>query len=433
MTVATNGPPVLNGSAFIYPSKTLAELRTDLLALLGFADPLTNIETQTLVYLRETLIRRLGLYYIAGSNPGGVDELIDSFINEAQQTLFRTLELDQGDATPPALMTADGDLTELDYVPVLALALGLAKAHYGQADAKAYFEQLAKYLQDYAARRPPNIVAMCNKWLQRAQFQLYTRYSILRTERWWKIPIVQGERVYDVPSISSGELTVVAFVSGTPATITRSTGSWLTDGFRDGYRIKATGSSVSGNNNVQWTIDTVTATTITLITGDTVTSDPAGDTVTITTANYMSLDFRTVSQAWLQDSETWLPLEGGIPASMFNITQETIPSRFEMREYFEIFPAPNKAYTAWIKGHFGLLPFEADTDVTTIDSEAIFLQALTWAKAHFRQPDAPLVLAEMDKLVGQLNAGAFAGMRYIPNQRPQPQAYPYPQTTFARP
>ena len=433
MVSATNGPPVLNGSAYIYPSSTLDELRDDLLCMLGFPDPLTAVdsETNTLVELREKIFRRLGHYYVAGANAPGTDEQVDLWINEAQQTIFRTAEFDKAGVAFPAEMVNDSDPTELDYVPILALATGTAKAHHQQSDAKVYFDELNKYISDRTLRRPPNIIAMATKWLERAQRHCYQKYKLLRTERWWEIPITQSNRVYDVPSISSGALTDVSF-DNAARTITRLTGSWYTDGFVAGYRIKGYGATDPGNNDTQWTILSMTALVITLAVGDVVVDEAAGASITINTSNYVSLDFRTVTEAWLEDDGRWLTLRPGIKAEQFNITQETIPTRYELREFFEIFPIPNKAYTAWVKGHFGLLPFTADNDKTTIDAEVILLQAIVWGKMHFEHNDAMLQAKELEDFIKRLNAGTHAGKRYIPNPDLEPTALPYPQVTFAR-
>lgn len=351
MVTATNGPPVLNGPAYVYPSKTLAQLREDLLCMLGFPDPLTSVdsETKTLIWLREKVFRRLGHYYVAGSMPPGTEDQVDAWISEAQQTIFRTTELDRSGVSFPADMVSDSDPTEIDYVPVLALATAQAKAHNQQQDANIYFEEVNKYINDRATRRPPNIIDMCTKWLERAQFHAYFKYKQLRTEKWFEIPVDVGERIFDVPSADS-----------------------------------------------------------------------------------KSLEMRYVSEAWLQDDNRWLPLKPGIDASLFNITQQTIPTRFELREFFEIFPIPNKAYTAWIKGHFGLQPFIDDADVTTIDPEVVLLQALVWGKLHFEHKDAVAQMKFLDDLIKRLNTGTHSGKRYIPNPDKDPVAQPYPQVTFAR-
>lgn len=356
MAGGINESPVVVGSLYVYPTKTLSALRDELLVLLGFSDPLTALdaETQTLVELRETIIRRLGQYYVAGGNAPGIDELIDSFINEAHQTVFRLGELDQAGNAFPTTLVNDSDPTVIDYVPVLALALGLAKAHFGQSDAKAYFDQLAKYLADRVSRRPPNVVDLATAWLQKAQNQLYMRYGMLRTERWFNIALAAGERLYDVPTVT-------------------------------------------------------------------------GEVPTPFTA-----DFRRISQVWIKDSTRWLPMINGIQPYMFTQTQQTMPTHYEFRQYFEVFPEPDQVYTVYLKGHYGLLPFVADGDEATIDPEPILLQALAWGKAHYGHGDAMNWVRDLNVLIGELNAGTFASKRFIPEPSFAMKPLPYPSVTFAR-
>jgi len=435
MAGGLNGPPILTGSAFIHPSSTLSALRDELLTMLGFPDPLTapDSETRTLVSLRESVIRRCGFSWILGGNAPNQDELIDSFINEAQQTIFRTVEFDKSGVSFPALMTADAHVTEIDYSPILMLSIGLAKSHYQQPDSKNYFEQFSKYLSDRIVRRPPKIVGLCNQWLITAQNILYRRYKMLRTEMWWSIPITQGNRIYDIPAIHSGILTDVTFAAGAPGTLTRVTGSWLTDGFVVGQRVKNLGASQAGNNNVQWTIDALTDLVMTMVAGDTVVAEAAGASVVINTMNYINLDFRTATEVWLLDNLSWLPLRGGIDASQFTISTQTVPTRFEFRKYFELFPEPEKSYTAWIKGHMGLMPFASDNDLTTIDPTVILLKALVWGKLHFKAPDAREFKEELEGVIGDLNAGTFAGIRFVPHgTEVDLPPLSYPQVTFAR-
>jgi hypothetical protein len=79
------------------------------------------------------------------------------------------------------------------------------------------------------------------------------------------------------------------------------------------------------------------------------------------------------------------------------------------------------------------MDFAADDDVTTIDWEVILLQALVWGKAFFNQRDAAVVKQDLDIWIGQMNAGRFAGMRFVPRGTcPAPDAMAYPQVTFDR-
>lgn len=70
----------------------------------------------------------------------------------------------------------------------------------------------------------------------------------------------------------------IAFVSGSPATITDSAGAFLTTGFQAGDVIVVTGSTA---NSKTFTIGSVTADTITLVTSNTLTSEPVGTSITI--------------------------------------------------------------------------------------------------------------------------------------------------------
>lgn len=178
--------------------RTLAQLRTALLERLGFPDPLGTAPTRTLLQLRTSMRALLG-WNGAVPSPPGVDAMLTEFINEAQQSLFRRIELDEGDASPPAWLTADADPTTLDWQPVQTLAMALACAHFGKPAAKGYMEQHEKYVADVASRRPPGIVALLNRLLTEAQDTIVLRYPALRTERWFTWNLTQGERFYDLP------------------------------------------------------------------------------------------------------------------------------------------------------------------------------------------------------------------------------------------
>lgn len=74
----------------------------------------------------------------------------------------------------------------------------------------------------------------------------------------------------------------IAFVNSNPDTITDSANGFLTAGFRPGTAITVTGST-SGTNDNTFTIESVTASTITLIASDSLTAQSAGPSVTIST------------------------------------------------------------------------------------------------------------------------------------------------------
>ena len=63
MAIGTNGPPVLNGSAYVYPQKTLYQLR-------------------------RSVIRRLGYSAQVDNPPPGMSELIDEFLQDAHEQIW---------------------------------------------------------------------------------------------------------------------------------------------------------------------------------------------------------------------------------------------------------------------------------------------------------------------------------------------------------
>lgn len=176
--------------------RSLSELRTALMDALGFSSPLANVQTRPLADIRGDMLNLLGWGANASSPGPGVIPTLNSFINEAQQTLARRLELDRGSDPLPARMVADTDQTTLDYQPVLTLAMAMAAAHYGKPESKAYFEQHEKYVGDWANRRPPGLSAILTGKLQEAQRTLLMRYPTLRLARYFSWPLVAGVRLY---------------------------------------------------------------------------------------------------------------------------------------------------------------------------------------------------------------------------------------------
>jgi len=63
MAVGTNGPPVLNGSPYVYPDKTLAKLR-------------------------EQLLLRLGYGAILANPPPGISETLDAFLQDVHEQIY---------------------------------------------------------------------------------------------------------------------------------------------------------------------------------------------------------------------------------------------------------------------------------------------------------------------------------------------------------
>lgn len=124
-------------------------------------------------------------------------------------------------------------------------------------------------------------------------------------------------------------------------------------------------------------------------------------------------------------NDTWLPLIEGIPPEFYtSVNRPGIPTRYEIRQCIEVFPAPDRDYKLRIKAHFGLEAFAADDDQATIDSDLLFLWALGQAKAHYGQPDAADVKAEAGDYLKQLIKGSHGTARYVPGSTPVPSATP---------
>lgn len=142
------------------------------------------------------------------------------------------------------------------------------------------------------------------------------------------------------------------------------------------------------------------------------------------------LDPLEVTWAGIEDTRgIWYELIAGIPPQFYTaIAFNGYPTRYEIRQCIEIFPAPAAtALTLRMKGRFGLLSFVNDNDKTTIDSELVFLWALGNAKAHYSQPDANNIVAQANAYLRDLNAGLHTTKRYVPGTNP---AQPWTQPKF---
>lgn len=139
-----------------------------------------------------------------------------------------------------------------------------------------------------------------------------------------------------------------------------------------------------------------------------------------------------VTGAWIQDlNNVWWPLIAGIDPTFYTLDQNFgWPNFYEIRQCIEVFPAPQAAYTLWIKGHFDLLPFEEDDDLTTIDAEPVLNYATYLAKSHKGMPDANVHLNMAIDHVRSLIAGAHLTKRYIPGTAQVPIPTPPIMTHF---
>ena len=179
------------------PQATLGELMGRLASMLGFLTPQELPPPRTLADLRMDILRRLGRSANA-LNPGqGMAELIDSFINDAQQSLANDYGMADDVEQPITQMVKDGDTTTLNSWAVFSLALGLAKAHYNDRDAELYLRRATAYVENIMRRAPPGYRGVLRSLLQNSQEFLHLKVASFRQSRYYRWPLEQGVRFYD--------------------------------------------------------------------------------------------------------------------------------------------------------------------------------------------------------------------------------------------
>lgn len=235
-----------------------------------------------------------------------------------------------------------------------------------------------------------------NLWLQLAQSQQYWRYPCLRTERWWPWQLEAGKRFYDVP------------VDGlTALNFRKLTGAWIAD--NGGIAVTPWAPSTAFALNAIATPLTANGLHYqATVAGSTGASEPtwpttAGDTVVDGTVTWTAIE---------PLEATWYKLEQGIDPVRFSSSDSAMPDSFEVREYLELWPAPDQPYVVWLRGHLGLKRFTQDSDEATIDPDVILLFALALAKAHYRHPDAGNYAQMAARMGAELTGGSHGLRRY---------------------
>lgn len=130
----------------------------------------------------------------------------------------------------------------------------------------------------------------------------------------------------------------------------------------------------------------------------------------------LKLDPRRIEWAGISDGESnWTPLVYGVRPEWYSHPQSGRPFAYEIRNCIELWPFPASSnYVLRIKGHVGLMPLENDGDITTIDAEAVFLQALATAKAHYKHQDASVPADLLRAYMRDLTAASHGTARYLP-------------------
>lgn len=241
-----------------YESKTLAQMRQLVFDGMGFISTYLTTRTETLAAIRTDLYNMLG-YAAMVIVPSGVNAMLNSYINNAQQMLFRSLETAGIYATqsalPPAVLVNDTDVTVFDGQAIRQLALGMAKGHKGQEDGQLYVAASGKFLKDLAERLPPNAVTNVNRILKDAQIELYRQYSVFRMQRWFTWTLAAGVRFYGIAAndersaiASPTGVTVTAGTLGTYGSLNTGRGTQTATLLLDGRILFAGGVDAVGTN-----------------------------------------------------------------------------------------------------------------------------------------------------------------------------------------
>lgn len=285
-----------------------------------------------------------------------------------------------------------------------------------------------------AANPPPGMNDMLTTFLQDAQDLMYMKYPALRTRRFFRWSLIQGERYYGIrendENWSTEEVTITI---ATPGVVTFSGGEAPANG-REVF-FTTTGALPTGltpytryyvvnraGDEAQLSLEENGAainTTGTQSGTHTAHIQPAASCI------FDLNPYKDIEGAWLVDlNGQWIPMVCGIPGTFYTTANNTsLPMRYEIRQCVEIFPAPPAdGYYFYIKGHFGKRPFAADTDKPTIDGHLVYMTALANALDYYGKPSAAGVAEQAREYLGTLVAGTHTGRRYVPGTRPLPPA-----------
>lgn len=107
----------------------------------------------------------------------------------------------------------------------------------------------------------------------------------------------------------------------------------------------------------------------------------------------------------VKETDTWYALKEGIIMDMRSHMENGRPCRYERFSQMEIWPpADLSTYTLRVWYVQALESLVADSDRVVIDSNLVFLHALTNAKLHYRQPDASVYSSQLETLLNRLRA-----------------------------
>lgn len=249
---------------------------------------------------------------------------------------------------------------------------------------------------------PPGMPELLNSFLQDAQDQLYLRPAIPRLERWWAWQTTAGRRFYDTPIDCTKALD-----------FRRITGAYIADNGGRAVRSWVTASAytlgefVMSSQPTDFDYEVTTA-------GTTDTTEPTWPTALDDTV----VDGTVTFTARARPVATWSPLVQGINPLEYSVANAGMPYKFDVNEYLELWPTPDRTYVVWLRGHLGQKRFTQDGDQTTIDSRLVFLMALANAKSHYGQPDGNGYMRQLEVMLAQLCKLSHGLKRYIPLPKP---------------
>ncbi|GAB1407673.1 hypothetical protein MASR1M8_15920 [Thermomonas brevis] len=402
-------------------TRTRAQLRAQMKAMLGLADPIADAQPRTLADMRAQVHRMLGFAAMGTSYAPGMASLIADWLNEAQASLWRRLELDKGGASLPPRMVADTNLSTLDSTPIIDLAVGMGKAHYEQGDAKLYLDMAEKYLADYAARNPPGLDALLDAMLTQAHD------ATVRRAEGGEPGSISSDFVADtdIPAVDDYAILLMAVSLMKASTGAKDAGAHaemferyfaeLERATPMNARQVVTAAIKSAQRQLYRRYDALRTErwySWPLI------ADQSSYTISGNAeADTRRLDPLKVRWVGVSESGGFRALRSGIRPQLYGSggLEKGPPERYEIRDCIHLFPTPSvTGGDLVVKGDFGLEPFEADNDRATIDDEAIFLHAVANVKSHYRHPDAPNYIAQMETHLRKLVAGSHGANRYVP-------------------
>lgn len=295
-----------------------------------------------------------------------------------------------------------------------------------------------------ASNLPASIKAKFNAFLDDAQRILYKRYKALQTERFYQWNLTANEKFYCLSSDATTPTGVAVANAPTTSTLAAGTYYYRVSAVVDGESLASDEVSVTSaagdTNTVSWTA--VTGATKYRVYGRTQGAERLlgvtaltsfADDGSITPAGQLptALDPLKLTYVGVNRNGIYTPLTEGIPVSLYSNTGTGWPLRYVIRDCVEVWPVPAATEGQLIlRGHFGLLPFTNDGDVTTIDDQLVLLLALANAKADAGKADANLILQEHNEYLGDVIAGTHGTRRYIPGQDQHADSvYVQPQPT----